>query len=72
MTVAPCSSAYLMVGSEARIRVSSWIAPFLIGTLKSTRMKRLLPAQIEVLDGACRHYSPFSTMKRSRSTQRLE
>ena len=33
-----------MVGSEARIRVSSPITPFLIGTLKSTRMKTFLPA----------------------------
>jgi len=33
----------LIVGSEARTRVSSLIAPFLIGTLKSTRMKTFLP-----------------------------
>ena len=32
-----------MVGSDARMRVSSLIAPFLIGTLKSTRMKTRLP-----------------------------
>ena len=45
MTVAPRSSAYRIVGSEARMRVSSPIAPFLIGTLKSTRMKTRLPAR---------------------------
>src|SRR3954467_864418 len=32
-----------MVGSDARIRVSSPMMPFLIGTLKSTRMKTRLP-----------------------------
>ena len=32
-----------MVGSDEVMRVSSVIAPFLIGTLKSTRMKTRLP-----------------------------
>ena len=41
MTVAPLSSACLIVGSDARIRVSSVILPSLIGTLKSTLMKTL-------------------------------
>src|SRR5574339_412805 len=45
MTVAPLSSAYWMVGSDARTRVSSPIVPFLIGTLKSTRTKARLPAR---------------------------
>jgi hypothetical protein len=35
---APCASAYSIVGSDDRIRVSSPIVPFLIGTLKSTRI----------------------------------
>jgi len=43
MTVARCSSAYLIVGKAARIRVSSVILPCSIGTLKSTRMKTRLP-----------------------------
>ena len=73
MTVAPCSSAYVIVGSDARIRVSSVIAPFLSGTLKSTRMKTPLAREVEILDAASGHaQSPFLTMKRSRSTQRLE
>src|SRR6266508_6102516 len=45
MTVAPCSSAYLIVGRDARIRVSSPIVPCLIGTLKSTRMKTRFPSR---------------------------
>src|SRR5215510_5109100 len=43
MRPAPCAIAYLIVGSEARIRVSSLITPPLSGTLKSTRMKTRLP-----------------------------
>ena len=43
ITVAPWSSAYLMVGSDARMRVSSPITPFFSGTLKSTRTKTRLP-----------------------------
>ena len=42
---APCSSACWIVGSDARMRVSSPIFPFLIGTLKSTRMKTRLPSR---------------------------
>ncbi len=45
ITVAPCSSAYSMVGSDARIRVSSPITPFFNGTLKSTRMNARFPAR---------------------------
>ena len=66
-----------MVGSDEVMRVSSVIAPFLIGTLKSTRMKTRLPRRsrslIEylVITGQAglktRLYSFFS-----RSTQRLE
>ena len=45
MTPAPCSSAYLMVGSEARMRLSLVIScpPLASGTLKSTRMKTRFP-----------------------------
>ena len=50
----PCSSAYLIVGSDARMRVSSAIAPFLSGTLKSTRMNTRLPGEIEILDRCVR------------------
>src|SRR4051812_24623689 len=42
-TVAPASSAYRTVGSDARSRVSSPIFPSFTGTLKSTRMKTRLP-----------------------------
>jgi hypothetical protein len=38
-----CVSTYSIVGSDARMRVSSVMAPFLSGTLKSTRMKTRLP-----------------------------
>jgi hypothetical protein len=38
-TVAPCPSAYWMVGTDDLMRVSSPICPFFSGTLKSTRMK---------------------------------
>ena len=44
-----------MVGSEAVMRVSSVIAPFLIGTLKSTRMKTRLPER-EVANGVLGHW----------------
>ncbi len=43
MTVAPFPSRCVMVGSDARIRVSSPIVPFLIGTLKSTRTSTRRP-----------------------------
>lgn len=43
ITVAPCSSANSMVGIAAVMRVSSPITPFLIGTLKSTRMNTRRP-----------------------------
>ena len=65
-----------MVGSDEVIRVSSVIAPFLIGTLKSTRMKTRLPRRsrslieylvITVGRAKARRYSFLS-----RSTQRLE
>ena len=42
-TVAPRSSAYLIVGSEARMRVSSPMTPFSSGTLKSTRTNTRRP-----------------------------
>ena len=73
MTVAPLSSRYVIVGSDARIRVSSVIAPFLIGTLKSTRTKarRPLTSRSSSLREA-KAYSPFFWRNASRSTQRLE
>src|SRR5438309_7912646 len=43
MTAAPRSSASLMPGTEARMRVSSVMRPFSIGTLRSARMKTRLP-----------------------------
>src|SRR3954465_9711213 len=43
MTAAPCFSACSMAGTEARMRVSSVIRPFSIGTLRSARMKTRLP-----------------------------
>ena len=43
ITRAPCSNAYWIVGSAARMRVSSSTLPSLMGTLKSTRMKTRLP-----------------------------
>ena len=43
ITVAPFSSAYRIVGTDARMRVSSATAPFSIGTLKSTRMNTRRP-----------------------------
>ena len=43
IAVAPCSSAYVIVGSDARMRVSSPTTPFSIGTLKSTRMNTRFP-----------------------------
>ena len=52
MTVAPWSSAYWIVGRDARMRVSSEIRPSLIGTLKSTRMNAFLPESFEVRDAA--------------------
>ena len=78
---APWSSAYVIVGSDARMRVSSPTVPLSMGTLKSTRMKTRLPrrsrSRIEsfAIDRLAQHvapYRPFSAMKRSRSTQRLE
>ena len=42
---APASSAYWIVGSDERMRVSSPITPFLIGTLKSTRTKTRRPCR---------------------------
>ena len=41
----PAPSAKRLVTDDARMRVSSVIVPFLIGTLKSTRMKTRLPAR---------------------------
>ena len=43
---APASSAYLIVGSDARMRVSSPMTPPLSGTLKSTRMKTRRPFRL--------------------------
>jgi hypothetical protein len=42
-TRAPASSAYSIVGSDSRIRVSSPMTPFFSGTLKSTRMNTRRP-----------------------------
>ena len=41
--LAPCSVRYSIVGSEARMRVSSVILPPSRGTLKSTRTRTRLP-----------------------------
>ena len=77
-TVAPCSSAYWIVGSDDWIRVSSPITPFLSGTLKSTRMKTRLPLRSRSLiesfisSAEPSRYRPFATSMRSRSTQRFE
>ncbi len=62
-----------MVGSEARIRVSSVIVPFLIGTLKSTRIRTFLPfkSRSVMLRPATRQ-NPFDAISLSRSTHRLE
>ena len=43
-TVAPRSSNQLIVGSAARMRKSSVMTPFSIGTLKSVRTSTRLPA----------------------------
>src|SRR5258708_30818880 len=43
MTAAPRSSASLMPGTEARMRVSSVMRPSSSGTLRSARMKTRLP-----------------------------
>src|SRR4051812_40861887 len=43
MTRAPLSSRYWIVGSAARMRVSSPTSPSLIGTLKSTRTSARFP-----------------------------
>ena len=62
-----------MVGRDARMRVSSEIRPSLIGTLKSTRMNAFLPERLKIRHAASgQSQSPFFTMKRSKSTQRLE
>src|SRR5439155_13159018 len=71
-----------MVGSDARIRVSSAIVPSLIGTLKSTRTNtrlrtrsRSLMESFAMEDGSHapghRHIPRF-TSSRNKSTQRLE
>src|SRR6476660_9712921 len=43
IAVAPASSAYVIVGRDARSLVSSPMRPSLRGTLKSTRMKTRFP-----------------------------
>ena len=43
MTRAPSSTSFWMVGSAARMRVSSVTAPSFTGTLKSTRTSTRLP-----------------------------
>src|SRR5690554_769519 len=45
MTLAPASLAALMVGREARMRASLETAPFLTGTLRSSRIRTRLPAR---------------------------
>ena len=45
IAVAPLSSAYRIVGTDARMRVSSVTTPFSSGTLKSTRMNTRRPAR---------------------------
>ena len=42
-TRAPCATSFSMVGSAARMRVSSVTTPSFTGTLKSTRMSARLP-----------------------------
>ena len=66
-----------MVGSDARMRVSSPMTPFLSGTLKSTRTntRRPFSARSRMVRFAMRlaetRYSPRAAILRSRSTQRL-
>jgi hypothetical protein len=63
MAVAPCSSAYLMVGSDDWMRVSSVICPFLIGTLKSTRMNTRRPFRFRsVIERLAIPYRPLPFM----------
>ena len=66
-----------MVGSDEVMRVSSVITPFLIGTLKSTRMKTRLPSRarsrieyLVIIGSGGPTGLPYSFF--SRSTQRFE
>src|SRR4051794_18983666 len=56
-----------MVGSDARIRVSSPICPSLIGTLKSTRMKTRCPlrsrSRIESFMASLRRAWPLQALR---------
>ena len=49
ITLAPCSTSNLIVGSAATIRESSLIMPSLRGTLKSQRTKTRLPERLTSL-----------------------
>ena len=53
---APCSRSHSIVGSAARMRVSSVISPSCSGTLKSTRTRTRLPSTVEVVE---RSHSTF-------------
>ena len=55
ITVAPCSSAYLIVGSDARTRVSSLIAPVLDRDVEVDADEDALAREIEIADGQLRH-----------------
>ncbi len=50
-TRAPCATSFSMVGSAARMRVSSATAPSFTGTLKSTRTSTRLPGGVQLVDG---------------------
>ena len=82
---APASSAYLIVGSDSRMRVSSPMTPSLSGTLKSTRMNTRRPfrlrsrivrlatvGSVQVPGSTELYRARAPTIWRSRSTQRLE
>ncbi len=70
-----CARAKRIDGSAAVMRVSSVITPFLIGTLKSTRMNTRRSSsgrsRIEYLVMGVAAYSEAATFF-SRSTQRFE
>jgi hypothetical protein len=43
ITRAPRSDSSVIVGAAARMRVSSWMTPFVIGTLRSSRTRTRSP-----------------------------
>ena len=50
-TRAPSATSFWMVGSAARMRVSSVTTPSFTGTLKSTRTSTRLPRGVQPVDG---------------------